>query len=96
MNRPFQAKFAESLMEIVAVKTAASARKCLRQREIIKSNDTCSSECNLQQHFVNPFSEHLDHNQLYNLVSGFPVEEDVSNCLVGARGKLLMIISKEG
>ena len=70
-----------------------SARKCLRQREILKSNDTVVRvKETLQQHFVNPFSEDLDHNQLYNLVSGYPVNEDVSNCLlnVEARGKLLM------
>ena len=38
MNRPFQARFAETLMEICGLsKTTSSSRKCLCRSEILKS-----------------------------------------------------------
>ena len=39
MNRPYQTKFAESLMDISGLSTTTSnPRKCLRSSEILKSN----------------------------------------------------------
>eukprot|EP00112_Aurelia_sp_Birch-Aquarium-sp1_P015170 Seg3338.2 transcript_id=Seg3338.2/GoldUCD/mRNA.D3Y31 product="hypothetical protein" protein_id=Seg3338.2/GoldUCD/D3Y31 len=99
MKRPFQARFAESLMEIAEIdNTMSSTRKCLRQSEVIKSNKMVENiKATLKDHFINPFSQDLDEDQLYNLVSGYPVEEKVRRCLLNMeeRGKDKMKKFKE-
>ena len=55
MNRPFQAKFAESSVEISGLtKTTSSIRKCLRPIEILKSNEMVENITNcLMTQFLN-------------------------------------------
>ena len=56
-----------------------------------------SIKTTLKDRFINPFSEDIDEDELYNLVSGYPVEEKVSRCLLSleARGKDRMEEFKE-
>lgn len=81
-------------MEIADInKTMTSARKCLRQSDVQKSNKMVESiKSTLQDHFINPFSQDLDQDKLFNLVSGYPAEENITNCLLSmeTRGKVRM------
>ena len=81
-------------MEIAGIsRTMTNARKCLRPSEILKSNKMAENVITaLKTCFINPFDPSLDSTELYNLVSGCPVKENVSRCLLNiqARGKELM------
>jgi hypothetical protein len=76
MNRPFQARFAESLIEISGLSTTSSnSRKCLRPSEVLKSEKMVENIVNaLKTQFLNPFQEDIDKSKLFNLVSGCPVD----------------------
>jgi hypothetical protein len=71
VNRPFQARFAESLIEISGLsKTSSHSRKCLRPSEISKSEKMVENIVNaLKTQFLNPFQEDIDKSKLFNLVS---------------------------
>lgn len=94
LNRPFQAKFVEALDEISGTsKTMANPRKCLRPSEIIKSNEMVENiMTSLTMQFLNPFRDDLDKEKLYNLVSGAPVENEISESLLSLEesGKEMM------
>ena len=94
MNRPYQTKFVESLMESSGITTTMSnPRKCLRISEILKSNEMVEKiMVILQTQFINGFQPDLDKDALFNLVSGYPAQENVCNCLLEleSRGKELM------
>eukprot|EP00794_Sanderia_malayensis_P020967 gene20967-biopygen15473 len=93
MNRPYQTKFVESLMDIAGIRTTTDAKKCLRPSEIIKSNKMVENVIvSLKTCFINPFDPSLDSTELYNLVSGCPVKQNISNCLLNIeeRGTELM------
>ena len=83
MNRPYQTKFAESLMDISGLSTTTSnPRKCLRSSEILKSNTMVEKiMLVLRTQFINPFQPDLDKSKLFNLVSEYPAPESVRNCL---------------
>eukprot|EP00112_Aurelia_sp_Birch-Aquarium-sp1_P009014 Seg201.3 transcript_id=Seg201.3/GoldUCD/mRNA.D3Y31 product="hypothetical protein" protein_id=Seg201.3/GoldUCD/D3Y31 len=84
MNRPFQARFAETLIEISGLSNTTSCpRKCLRPSEIIKSNKMVENIMNvLTTQFMNPFQQDIDKSKLYNLVSGCPVEDEICESLL--------------
>ena len=84
MNRPFQARFAESLIEISGLSTTSSnSRKCLRPGEILKSEKMVEYIVNaLKTQFLNPFQENIDKSKLFNLVSGCPVDDAISESLL--------------
>ena len=69
MNRPYQTKFAESLMDISGLSTTTSnPRKCLRSSEILKSNTMVEKiMLVLRTQFINPFQPDLDKSELFNL-----------------------------
>ena len=94
MNRPYQTKFVESLLELSGVCTTMSnPRKCLRSSEILKSNKMVERiMVVLKTQFINPFHADLDKDKLFNLVSGYPAPENVCECLLAleSRGKELM------
>ena len=94
MNRPYQTKFVESLMEASGItNTMSDSRKCLRTNEVLKSNKMVQRIMDtLQTHFINPFKPDLHKDKLFNLVSGHPAQEEVCNCLLEleSRGKQLM------
>ena len=84
MNRPFQARFAETLMEISGLsKTTSSSRKCLRPSEILKSEKMVKNILDaLQIQFLNPFHQDLEKSNLYNLVSGRPMDDAICDSLL--------------
>ena len=83
MNRSFQTRFVESLFEMTGMsKTTSNPRTCRRPSEVLKSNKIVENIMEaLTTQFVNPFDEDLDQSELYNLVSGCPVD-DVSESLL--------------
>ena len=85
MDRPFQARFAETLMEISGLsKTTSSSRKCLRPSEILKSEKIVKNILDaLQIQFLNPFYQDIEKSNLYNLVSGRPVDDAICDSLRG-------------
>ena len=85
MNPPFQAGFAETLMEISGLsKTTSSSRKCLRPSEILKSEKMVKNILDaLQIQFLNPFHQDTEKSNLYNLVSGRPVDDAICDSLLG-------------
>jgi hypothetical protein len=91
MNRPYQTRFAESLMEIAELTTTTSnPKKCLRPSEILKSGKMVDNVVSaLETQFINPFRPDLEPDKLYNLVSGYMAPENVCECLlqIGATGK---------
>lgn len=84
MNRPFQIRFVESLIDITNLsKTTSNPRKCLRPSEVLKSNKIVENIVEaLTTQFINPFSKELDKSELYNLVSGCPVPNEVSDSIL--------------
>ena len=83
MNRPFQARFAKTLMEISCPsKTTPSSRKCLRPSEILKSVKMVKNILDaLQIQFFHSFHQDIEKSNLCNLVSGRPVDDAI--CLLG-------------
>ena len=85
MNRPFQTRFAETLIEISGLsKTTSSSRKCLHPSEILKSAKMVKNILDvLQIQFLNPFHQDIEKSNLYNLVSGRPVDDAICDSLLG-------------
>ena len=85
MNRPFQARFAETLMEISGLsKTTSSSRKCLRPSEILKSEKMVKNILDaLQIKFLNAFHQDIEKSNLYNSVSFRPVDDAICDSLLG-------------
>ena len=83
LSRPFQSRFTEALHERCdLVPITSSPNKCLRPREIRKSNQMVVTVVDVfQNQFLNPFDEELRKDSLYNLVSGMPVDNQISECL---------------
>ena len=84
MNRPYVSKFYEALDEICGItKSSVNSRKCLRQSEIQKSNRMVEAVVDtLDTLFLNRFNEDLDSDNLYNIVSGAPTSDAVSEILI--------------
>ena len=99
MGRSFQAKHAEALMKIADITTTStSPRKCLRESEVIKSDKMVENiKDTLKNQFINPFHGDLEDDQLYNLVSGYPVDDGVKACLLSVeeRGNDRMLEFKD-
>ena len=84
MCRPFQAKFVEGLLGMANIDNDNTKRKCLRQSEISKSEKrVLQLKSILTEYFINPFANDLEPSKLFNIASGSPVSEDISNCLLG-------------
>jgi hypothetical protein len=73
-----------SLLEIVELENDdANPRKCLRPSEIRKSEMKVQAVTStVKENFVNPFDPSLDPQQLFNMVSGKPLNETVTKCLL--------------
>ena len=85
MNRPFQSRFVESLIEMTGL---SNPRKCLRSSEVLKSNKIVENIMEaLTTQFPNPCDQDLDRSELYNLVSGCPIAADISESLLNLEGK---------
>lgn len=94
LNRPFQAKVVESLLSYADLdKTSANPRKCLRDREVRKSEERVMQVVDsLKEAFINPFDNGLDKLKLFNLASGKPLPDEICKELTSAeeRGKELL------
>ena len=79
MNRPFQARFAETLMEISGLSnTTLSSRKCLCPSEILKSEKIVKNILDaLQIQLLNPFHQDIEKSNLCSLVSSRPVDDSL-------------------
>ena len=72
-----------------------SSRKCLRKSEISKSEKRITSlKKDLTDTFINPFSDDLDADKLYNITSGSPVDEEVSRCLLTTEERGMVLHSE--
>ena len=83
LRRPFQSQFTEALYESCGLVPATSSpNKCLRPREIRKSNQMVATVVDvIKNQFFNPFDEELQKDSLYNIVSGMPVDNSIRKCL---------------
>ena len=79
LSRPFQAKFLESLFDICGKsRTMSNPRKCLRVSEIKRSNAIVEKGINvISNHFIKPFEKDLEQGNLFSLISGVLVNEDI-------------------
>ena len=94
LNRPYQTKFLESLVEMSGSShTTTNNRKLLRLSEIKKSNVMVENIMEvLENTFLSPFHDELDAAKLYNIVSGQPVDDSIKESLLSLEeaGKQLM------
>ena len=79
LSRPFQSQFTEVLRERCGLVPATSSpNKCLRPREIRKSNQIVATVVDaINNQFLNLFDEELQKDCLHNLVSGKPVDNSI-------------------
>ena len=84
LTRSFQARFVDALLRQVSLqKTDDDPRKCLRESEINRSEKNVKDIMSVMMNdFSNLFSQTLDHNKLYNLASGCPVPDEISDNLL--------------
>ena len=92
LSHPFQAKYVDKLLELVGMCGSDNIRKCLRKSQITKSEKKIlKMKSVLSEVFTNPFSDELQPDKLYNVASGCPTSNDVTECLLLLRqnGKML-------
>ena len=84
LKRSYQTKFLESLTEMSGCfGTSTNQRKMLRPKEIEKSNLMVDEAVEvLEETYLNPFSDDLDKNQLYNIVSSKTVSTGIKDSLI--------------
>ncbi|CAB3980566.1 Hypothetical predicted protein [Paramuricea clavata] len=79
LNRSEEAKNKAKLFEMAGMSLSNEVYKSLRPSEILKSESYTTSVFNtLSKEYLNPFDAELDTSFLYNLCSGTPMEEDIS------------------
>ena len=87
LNCPFQSKFVEALKDSAGLeKSLNSPRKCLRPKEILKSDEIVINIMKvLKTQFLDPFDGNLRGDRLYNLVSGMPVSCEIDKSLLSLK-----------
>ena len=76
----------DTLYDIVGQNGSQHTRKCLRPTEIKKSEKRVETVTKvLKEDLINPFSTDLASEKLYNLASGCPLPDVVSNLLLSVR-----------
>lgn len=82
----------DSLLSLVDLdKVSSDPRKCLREREIRKSEERVTRLMQvMKEDFINPFDANIDKQELFNLASGRPLSEEESSSLHSAeeRGQI--------
>ena len=64
----------------------SNPRKCLRVSEIKRSNAMVQKVKNaISDHFINPFEKDLDQGNLFSLISGVSVNEDIAVSLLSIK-----------
>ena len=84
LNRPYETKFFEELTEMSGYsRKSTDQRKMLLPKEIEQSHLMVEEVVKvLEETFLNLFSDDLDKNQLYNIVSGKTVSTDIKDSLI--------------
>ena len=84
LNRPFQAKMVDDLRSLAELENmAVNPRKCLREREIKKSEEKVGKIVSImKEDFINPFADNIDRDRLYNLACGRPLSEEIAEELL--------------
>ena len=86
-----QAQLCEGLIDMVGLAPSIKyPRKCLRPAEIKKSETLVQRVKDvIEEHFINPFQHDLLPENLYNIVSGRPVEEPIQQdlCNISVQGQ---------
>ena len=94
LSRAGQAEYKSELLRIAGMsKDSQEPRKCLRQSEIVKSEQAVRKIMDVLEHtFINPFSDDIEKDKLYNLASGCPISDDAAECMLSyeKRGKGMM------
>ena len=87
LSRPFQTKLLESLFGICGKsRTMSNPRKCLRVSEIKRSNTMVEKVINvISDHIINPFEKDLVQGNLFSLISGVSVNEDIAVSLLSIK-----------
>ena len=87
LSRPFQTKLLESLFGICGKsRTMSNPRKCLRVSEIKRSNTMVEKVINIiSDHLINPFEKDLVQGNLFSLISGVSVNEDIAVSLLSIK-----------
>ena len=87
LSRPFQTKLLESFSDICGKSRAMSnPRKCLRVSEIKRSNTMVEKVINvISDHIINPFEKDLVQGNLFSLISGVSVNEDIAVSLLSIK-----------
>ena len=77
-----QAEYRSEFWDIAGLtESAQKPQKCLRSSQILTSEAAVEKIINvLEGTFVNPFSDNLEKNELYNLASGCPISDESSEC----------------
>ena len=88
LNRPYQTKFLESLVEMSgSSRTSTNNRKLLSPSEIKKSNVMVENILHvLVNTFLRPFHDELEPAKLYNIVSGQPTGDSIKEILLSLGG----------
>lgn len=82
-NRPYAAQMVEALIQLADMDIAANPRKSLRPSQIKKSENTVKNIMQtITQYFVMPFDKSLNPANLFNLVSGKPLEQTAADTLL--------------
>lgn len=82
-NRPYAAQMVEALYQLADMDDSTNPRKCLRPSQIGKSENAVRGIMEtIDQYFVSPFDTSLSPDQLYNLVSGKPLDKSATDSLL--------------
>ena len=85
ISRPAQAEYVTELLSIADMSKdlCQKPRKCLSPREISKSESAVKKITEVLRHtLVDPFSDDLEKDKLYNLASGCPIGDDAAECIL--------------
>ena len=92
LNRPMQAEYTKGLMDLSGLsRSIMNPRKCLRPSETIKSEEMVKRvQGIITETFVNPFQADLLKDNLYNIVSGRPVDSKIHSdlCTIRQEGEV--------
>ena len=87
-NRSYQAENTQALYEMAGIKRSTEDYKCTPPSQIIKSEHRVTKLKEvLGNEFLNPFDPSLEHEYLFNIGSGIPVDKDLSEAILAMKDK---------
>ena len=88
LNRSYQAENTQALYEMAGIKRNTEDYKCTRPSQIIKSEHRVTKLKEiLGNQFLNPFDPSLEHEYLFNIGSGIPVDKDLAEAILAMKDK---------